>query len=101
MVVNLIATSMVSEKYSVSSKCLMGTVFFRVDALPSGRGGGGGGGGCSESRSCFDEAENRAASSLWAGATSYAGFLGLSKPLWVWSHLKSDFYSEKNLLKSI
>ena len=67
MVVNLIATSMVSEKYSVSSKCLMGTVFFRVDALPSGRGGGGGGGGCSESKSCFDGAENRAVRSHWVG----------------------------------
>ena len=49
----------------------MGTVFLRVDALPSGKGGGGGvggGGGWSGSESCLDEAENRAASSLWVGA---------------------------------
>ena len=48
MVVNLIATSMVSEKYSVSSKCLMGTVFFscrRPSIWLWGGGGGGGGGG--------------------------------------------------------
>ena len=43
--------------------------FFGVDPLPSGRGGGGGGGGggCSESKSCFDGAENQATCSHWVG----------------------------------
>ena len=45
MAVNPIATSMGSENYSAAFKFFMGTAFFRVDALPSGRGGGGCGGG--------------------------------------------------------
>ena len=37
MAVNLRETSMVCENYFAAFKCYMGTSFFRVDALPSGR----------------------------------------------------------------
>ena len=50
---------------------------------------------------CFDEAENRTASSLWVSGHRYTSFKCVSKLLWVWSDLKSDFFSDKNLLKSI
>ena len=36
-----------------------------------------------EQKSCFDEAENRAASSLGVGANRYARILCVSKLLWV------------------
>ena len=39
------ASSLVIMNYSDWPKSHMGTVFFRVDPLPSGHGGGGGGGG--------------------------------------------------------
>ena len=55
----------------------------------------------SGSQSCFYEPEIRKASRHWVSGHRYARILWMSKPLWVWSHLKSDFYSEKNLLKSI
>ena len=51
-----------------------------------------------EPKICFDEAKNRAASSLWVGANRYRTDSCVSKLLWVYSHLKSDFFSEKNLL---
>ena len=54
-----------------------------------------------EQKSCFDEAENRAACSLWVGDHRYTRISCMSKLLWVYSHLKSDFFSENNLLNSI
>ena len=36
-----------------------------------------------KSKSCFYEAENRAASSLGVGANRYAGFFLFSKVIWV------------------
>ena len=54
-----------------------------------------------EQKSCSDEAENRAASSLWVGDHRYQGISCMSKLLWVYSHLKSDFFRETNFLKSI
>ena len=52
-------------------------------------------------KSCFDEAENRSASRHWVSGHRYTSFKCVSKLLWVWSDLKSDFFPEKNLLKSI
>ena len=54
-----------------------------------------------ESKSCFDEAKNLGASSLGAAGNRYPRILCLSKLLWVWSHLKSEFFSEKNSRNSI
>ena len=41
-----------------------------------------------EQKSCSDEAENRATSSLWEGDHRYQGISCMSKLLWVYSHLK-------------
>ena len=45
LAINQIASSLVVSNHSDWSKSPMGTVFLRVDPLPSGYGGGGGGGG--------------------------------------------------------
>ena len=54
-----------------------------------------------ETKNCFDEAENRGAGSLGAAGNRYRRISCLSKLLWVWSRLKSEFFSEKKLRKSI
>ena len=52
-----------------------------------------------EQKSCFDEAENRAASSLWVGDHRYTRISCMSKLLWVYSHLKSDFFFREQFAK--
>ena len=54
-----------------------------------------------ETKNCFDGAKNREASSLGVAGNRYQRMSCLSKFLWVWSHLKAEFFSEKKLLKSI
>ena len=54
-----------------------------------------------ETKICFDEAENRGPGSLGAAGNRYRRISCLSKLLWVWSRLKSEFFSEKKLRKSI
>ena len=64
MAINQIASSLVIVNDSEWSTTRMGTVFPRVDPLPSWLGVAA---AAAEQKSCFDEAENRAASSLGVG----------------------------------
>ena len=95
MTINQIASSLLIANDCNWSKSGMGTVFFYVSTpfplVPAAAVG-------VESISCFDGAENRAASSIGVGANRYLPDLGFSKLLWIYSHLKSDFVSEKKLL---
>ena len=49
----------------------------------------------SEPKSCFDGAENRAASSLWVGAHRYTRISYVWKLLWFEGDLKPFFFSDK------
>ena len=55
----------------------------------------------SDSESFFKSAENHSENRLWLGGHRYTRILCVSKLLWVYSHLKSDFFSDNNLLNSI
>ena len=54
-----------------------------------------------EQKSCFDEAENRAASSLGVGGHRYTRISCVSKLLWFQGDLKPFFFKAINSLKSI
>ena len=98
LVINQVAGALGISNQFYWLKSLMGTEFFSPCRPPSfwlrvkKKSG---------SQSCFYEPEIRKASRHWISGHRYTSFKCVSKLLWVWSDLKLDFFSEKNLLKSI
>ena len=81
LAINLLASSLVIANDFGWSKSPMGTVFFMC--RPPSFWLAAAAVVVSESKSCFYEAENRAASRHWVGANRYARYLCASKLLWV------------------